>query len=138
MAKKYLTNAGYVKIIGDFLVLKYAENDGAFLSMFSGFPDMFKVIFLRILPIIALTAMFFYILLSNKMSKLHMLGYTCVIGGGLSNIVDRLMFNGFVVDFMNLGIGELRTGIFNFADLSVLSGIILLFFAYNKKETPVN
>ena len=42
-------------------------------------------------------------------------------------MVDRL-FNDFkVIDFMNFGIGGLRTGILNAADLSVTFGVIVLF-----------
>ena len=56
---------------------------------------------------------------------------------GLGNLLDRL-FNGFrVIDFMNFGIGNLRTGILNVADLSITFGVIIfiiydLFFAEDK------
>lgn len=43
------------------------------------------------------------------------------ISGGASNWLDRAT-RGSVVDFMNLGIGTLRTGIFNAADVSILTG----------------
>jgi len=54
----------------------------------------------------------------------------CLIwAGGASNLMDRLA-RGSVVDFLNVGIGPVRTGIFNIADLAVAIGIVLLFAAY--------
>ena len=51
--------------------------------------------------------------------------FSSVIAGGLGNLLDRL-FNGFrVIDFMNFGIGNLRTGILNVADLSITFGVII-------------
>jgi signal peptidase II len=52
-------------------------------------------------------------------------GLALLIGGGVSNLVDRIS-RGAVVDFLNLGIGSLRTGIFNVADMAIMSGIALL------------
>lgn len=42
---------------------------------------------------------------------------------------DRIFNNGLVVDFMNFGIGNIRTGILNVADLSITFGAILLFIS---------
>jgi signal peptidase II len=47
-----------------------------------------------------------------------------VIGGG--NLLDRLARNGRVTDFINLGIDGIRTGIFNFADVFLLAGILYM------------
>lgn len=49
------------------------------------------------------------------------------LGGGVSNLLDRLI-HGTVIDFMNVGIGPLRTGIFNVADMAIMlgAGIIVL------------
>jgi signal peptidase II len=33
---------------------------------------------------------------------------------------------GHVIDFMNMGVGQLRTGIFNVADVMIMAGIVLL------------
>jgi len=57
-----------------------------------------------------------------------------IIGGGISNIFDRILFGGFVTDFMNFGIGGLRTGILNFADMSITFGAILLIVVQYHKE----
>jgi signal peptidase II len=49
-----------------------------------------------------------------------------VAGGGISNLIDRLLNDGRVTDFLNVGIGALRTGIFNVADMAILLGALLL------------
>ena len=49
-----------------------------------------------------------------------------IIGGGLGNLIDRLSNNFRVVDFLNFGIGSLRTGILNIADMSVTIGVLFL------------
>jgi len=53
------------------------------------------------------------------------LGLTLVAAGGVSNLIDRLL-RGSVTDFMNLGVGALRTGIFNVADVAIVVGALLV------------
>lgn len=45
---------------------------------------------------------------------------------GVGNLVGRIRYGGVVVDFMNIGIGPLRTGIFNVADLAIFAGALVL------------
>ena len=45
---------------------------------------------------------------------------------GLGNLIDRLTHHGLVTDFLNLGFGALRTGIFNVADVAGVVGIAIL------------
>jgi signal peptidase II len=47
------------------------------------------------------------------------------IAGGTSNLLDRITY-GMVIDFMNVGIGPLRTGIFNVADMAIMLGAGML------------
>ena len=49
-----------------------------------------------------------------------------MISGGFSNLYDRITNHGGVVDFMNMGVGSLRTGIFNVADMAIMAGVLLL------------
>lgn len=51
---------------------------------------------------------------------------TLIAGGGISNFIDRLLNDGRVVDFMHMGFGDLRTGIFNVADVFIMSGLALM------------
>ena len=49
-----------------------------------------------------------------------------VAAGGAGNLVDRVVRDGRVIDFMNLGLGPVRTGIFNVADVQIMVGLGLL------------
>ena len=51
--------------------------------------------------------------------------------GGVSNVLDRAA-RGFVVDFLNVGVGPVRTGIFNVADVAVMLGVALVVTARRK------
>lgn len=50
------------------------------------------------------------------------------VAGGSSNLLDRLT-RGSVIDFMNVGLGPLRTGIFNVADMAIMLGAGLVMLA---------
>jgi signal peptidase II len=61
------------------------------------------------------------------------LGYGLIFGGGLANLVDRVVFGG-VLDFIDLHAGALHWPAFNIADLAITIGVIVLVFAYSKKK----
>jgi signal peptidase II len=62
-----------------------------------------------------------------------LISLTLIFSGGISNFYDRASNNGAVIDFLNVGIGSLRTGIFNVADMAIMLGVFLLLFAKDKK-----
>ncbi len=136
LAKKYLNSPNYIQVIDDYFILHYTENKGGFLSLFSTLPKIVRMIILSIIPSIFLVLISYYVLHNKNMSLWYVLALCSIIGGGLSNIADRFN-NDFVVDFMNIGIGNIRSGIFNFADLSIMLGsflVLLLTFARSRKE----
>ena len=51
-----------------------------------------------------------------------------MLAGGGSNFFDRAVNNGAVIDFMNVGLGPLRTGVFNVADMAIMFGCALFFY----------
>jgi signal peptidase II len=59
-------------------------------------------------------------------TSLHVVALGLVAGGGLANWLDRVVDDGAVTDFVSLGIGTLRTGIFNLADVAIVLGVLLL------------
>ncbi|MFD1879315.1 signal peptidase II [Vibrio chagasii] len=58
-----------------------------------------------------------------------------ILSGGASNLYDRVINNGAVVDFLNIGFGSFRTGIFNIADIAIVVGALLLLLLGSKPET---
>jgi signal peptidase II len=61
-------------------------------------------------------------------------GFSLIAGGGAGNLIDRLLRGGRVGDFIMVGIGSVRTGIFNLADLAVLAGCAVLLFSPGKEK----
>ena len=81
-----------------------------------------------------LVAVFIYLLLASNVHALRVIAFSFVLGGGLSNLLDRIAYGGDVVDFINLGIGSLRTGIFNAADVAIMAGMLLLVLGGMRRE----
>jgi signal peptidase II len=133
LAVQYLKGEEIISFFYNTVILKYTENTGAFLSIGSQWPDSFKYIALIILPIIICLYGLYYCAFRLTDKKMVIMLVT-VIGGGLGNLIDRLSNNFRVVDFINFGIGPLRTGILNVADMSVTFGAIFLaIYSIHKK-----
>ena len=133
MAIDFLKGKETISLFYNTIVFKYTENTGAFLSVGSDFPDGLKYIVFIILPVIICLYGLYYCAFKLADKKMVII-IVSIIGGGLGNLVDRL-FNDFrVVDFINFGIGTLRTGILNVADMSVTFGVIFLAIYSLKKK----
>lgn len=61
----------------------------------------------------------------NLSRQMHW-GLILVVSGGLGNLIDRLVHNGRVTDFVQIAIGPLKSGIFNFADVLILAGSFIV------------
>jgi signal peptidase II len=137
-AKKYLKENETVQVVDNLFVLFLTENGGAFLSMGSKWPLPVKIAFLVVIPLFILLAAAVFVSGSPKVNWFQAIGFAFILGGGISNLWDRIFHNLKVVDFMNFGIGPLnsplRTGVMNFADLSVLIGAVLIFVSLNEKK----
>lgn len=136
LAKTHLEGKGIQSFFHGTVKLMYVENTGAFLSFGDQLPKQLSFWLLSILPLLALLLLFIYsIRHAARMTMLQLLSFALIISGGIGNIFDRIAFDRHVTDFMNLGISELRTGIFNVADVCVTSGMIgLLILSFKRKE----
>lgn len=104
--------------------IQYMENTGAFLSLGGTLSEPLRFLLFSLLTGIFLLGATIYIL-KFPTSKLQFYAIAMLIAGGLGNLIDRINL-GRVPDFLNVGIGDLRTGIFNVADMVITSGSILL------------
>ena len=126
IAKSYLSMHSTVSFLGDTVRVQYAENDGAFLSLGASLPQKVRMpIFIGGVSLILISA-FIYLIFASGLKAYGVAAISLVIGGGLSTLLDRIAYNGHVIDFLNLGWGRLRTGIFNVADLAIMLGMFLL------------
>ena len=91
-----------------------------------------------ILPVIVLSVVLYYLLTNLSLDRLSVIGFSFVAGGGIANLYDRFV-HGSVTDFLFMDFSFVQTGIFNVADLSVTTGMILLIIAsYQQKRKSKN
>jgi len=126
LAIAYLAGKGKIQIVGDLFIFYFARNTGAFLSLGQDWPEVFRIFILMVMPTLVLAGIIIFILINIKLTRFERFALAFIAGGGISNVFDRIL-RGSVVDFMNFGIGNLRTGILNIADLSLTFGVIVLF-----------
>ena len=79
----------------------------------------------------ALLVVAWYLIFKKPVKKLGYIGWLFVLGGGIGNLIDRVM-NGEVVDYINLLFMDFA--VFNFADILVCTGIGLLLLSLLLEE----
>lgn len=132
LAKEHLMGEGRISMAGDVFRLQYSENTGAFLSMGSELPETVrKIVFTGFVALI-LIGFLVYLLRSDALNKATVFAGGLMVSGGIGNLIDRVFNDGAVVDFLNLGFGTIRTGIFNIADMVIMAGLVLFLIAGNK------
>lgn len=108
----------------DTVRLEYAENTGAFLSLGADWPRPIRTAVFGVSTAVLLVAVA-VIAMRRRWPAVALLGVALFVAGGASNLMDRIT-DGMVIDFMNVGVGSLRTGIFNVADVAIMLGAGLL------------
>lgn len=116
-----------ISVIGSFMTLTKVENTGAFLSLGDSLPRVLYKLLMIVLPLIVLIYALYYLLTSNDLTNLLIIGISLIIGGGLGNIIDRIMYNS-VTDFLHFDFVVFQTGIVNMADISLTAGFFILFY----------
>lgn len=134
VARQTLEGKGTIHVVGNVLVLRYVENEGAFLSLGSRWPAATRFWVFTVATAAATAALVLYLLFARNLDRVHQGALACIVGGGIGNLIDRIAYRGSVIDFANLGIGRLRTGIFNVADLAVMVGAALLILASFRRQ----
>jgi signal peptidase II len=127
MAATMLSGTANRSFLADTVRLEYVENAGAFLSLGADWPAWVRTALFGFGNAVLLSALV-VIAMRRHWSRPALLGLAFCVAGGASNLVDRLVL-GRVVDFMNVGVGPLRTGIFNVADMAIMLGAALVVLA---------
>jgi len=124
IAADTLANAPTRSYLSDTFRLDYAENTGAFLGIGAHWPPAVRTALFGIgngVLLLVLTVL----TIRLHWQRAASLGLAFFVAGGLSNLLDRIAY-GKVIDFMNVGIGPVRTGIFNVADVAITIGAVLV------------
>lgn len=128
LARDNLQGRAAASFFDDALRLQYVENPGAFLSLGESLPHRLRTALLIVSAGAVLAALLLYAFLATAIGPLQIVALSLICGGGIGNLIDRIRFDGYVTDFMNMGIGPIRTGIFNVADVALMAGLMLLLF----------
>jgi len=135
LAKEHLMFHAPISWLHNTFVLEYTENTGAALSLGDSLSKPLSFWLLSIVPLLFLVVLLVYaIRKAAVLSNWKLFAFSLIFAGGLGNIIDRLAYDRHVTDFMNVGIGDLRTGIFNVADMCVTAGVIVLLFTYWERK----
>ena len=119
-ASAYLAGAPDRSFLSDTIRVGYVQNTGGFLSLGADLPLIARDAVFTVATGIALMALL-GLTLRRKYTGSAELGLVLFVAGGASNWIDRVL-RGSVVDFLNMGIGPLRTGVFNMADVAIVLG----------------
>jgi signal peptidase II len=134
VATTNLADAPEASFLADTVRLQYVENTGGFLSLGADWsPAVRTGLFTVVTGLLLLVLTAVALRPAQRMSRA--LGLTASVAGGASNWIDRVV-NGSVVDFLNVGVGPIRTGIFNVADVAIMAGVAILLFTELRPPAP--
>ncbi|HEY3111893.1 MAG TPA: signal peptidase II [Chloroflexota bacterium] len=109
-----------IELVGDYARLVYTTNTGAAFGIGQNRSLVFTIVALVAIPAITL--------FNRSIAPRSLLTRLCLgalLGGTLGNLLDRLRL-GYVIDFVDVGVGDLRWPSFNLADSSFVVGILIL------------
>jgi signal peptidase II len=120
-----------VDIIGEYVRLTYIYNPGAAFGIQVG--TYSREIFL-VLSVIALGALVTMYWFTPVTDRTRLMAIALICGGAIGNLIDRIRSAAGVVDFIDLGVGDIRWPVFNVADVAVTAGAIVLALSLWREE----
>jgi signal peptidase II len=125
-----------MRLLGDTLRVGFVMNSGVFLSLGHALAPATRF-WLFVVGVGGVLALLLGLTLKDPRFRTpEVAAVAAIVGGGIGNLVDRIQL-GAVRDFFNVGIGPLRTGIFNVADMAITFGgiaLILIPFVRKRRE----
>lgn len=116
-----------VALLGNTVRFTLVHNTGAAFGLFPGSRLPFIVI-----SLLAIAVVLYLFLRETYRSLANRILLGCILGGAIGNLIDRVRL-GWVVDFIDIGVGTVRWPVFNVADSAVTLGV--LFLAWNLART---
>jgi len=104
--------------------LTYMRNQGAAFSFLSGAGGWQRWFFIG-LAVIASVFICFWLKKLNRSQRWEAIAWSLVLGGALGNLIDRILY-GYVIDFLDVYIGDWHWPAFNVADSAITVGVVML------------
>lgn len=136
IAKRALED-GPVEIWDGFVQFRLVHNTGAFLSLGDQFPEWLRTAIFMVLVPAALAVAVVLLMRAMRPTRAAVVGASLILGGGLGNLIDRVLHGGGVVDFVSIGWSGLRTGIFNVADVAIVVGVAVVLWELRGGTEPL-
>jgi signal peptidase II len=119
------------RIFEDFIWIVHAQNLGMAFSLGDSFPPLVRRILFVLLPLVVMVFVVFYYFRGTDLSKGMRWAIAGILGGGVGNLIDRILRPDGVVDFFSVKfygfLGMERFPSFNVADSCItVSGILLV------------
>jgi signal peptidase II len=138
IAKSHLNLFDTHSFLFDTVRFRLAHNTGAFLSLGDSLPDSVRQLVFTAGVGALLIGVLAYAVFSKAVDRIGLVALALIFAGGASNLGDRMVYDGYVVDFVQMGVGPLRTGVFNIADMAIMAGAFLLLLdAFRKNRSAV-
>lgn len=104
--------------------LTYMRNQGAAFSFLSGAGGWQRWFFIG-LAIVASIFIFVWLRKLDPSRRREAVAWALVLGGALGNLIDRILY-GYVIDFLDVYVGDWHWPAFNVADSAITVGVALL------------
>ncbi|MBW5290420.1 MAG: Lipoprotein signal peptidase [Candidatus Ruthia sp. Asou_11_S2] len=131
LAYEYL-GIGNSIAINEFLSLTFAHNYGAAFSFLAD-SGGWQRYFLSSVSALASIVISVWILKTPLKHRFKLISLVLILSGAIGNMIDRIT-NGFVVDFIDFHYARFNYPIFNFADIFISVGVVLLIIVDWKNE----
>jgi signal peptidase II len=124
-----------IPVIDGFFNITYVRNTGVAFGIFSSLSSPAKSVLLSAFTVAAAVVIAVYSVRSPTANRLLQGALALVLGGALGNLYDRLTY-GYVIDFLEVYVGDYRWPAFNAADSAITTGVGLLILEILRHETP--
>lgn len=116
-----------ITIVDNFFNIKLVKNTGAAFSFLESNNTVLIIITLLILSIII------YLIVKDKFNHYEKIVISIIMGGIIGNLIDRIIYGG-VIDYLSFKLFNSYMPIFNFADIVIVLGTILLGYFIIREE----
>ncbi len=130
-AEHHLTVGEPYSLVGQVVRFKLTYNTNAAMGVDLG-GDSRRLV-LSLLTVAALVVLGFLYYSTNASERLRVIGVALVVGGAVGNLVDRLRSSAGVVDFIDVGVRNVRFWTFNVADMGITAGAVFLLLALGQR-----
>jgi len=111
-----------LEVLGAYVRFVFHQNSGALFGLFRESAVLFGIVSLGVVGLIVA----YHARVGRSLYLSLALGF--LLGGAIGNLIDRLRL-GYVVDFVDIGIGDFRWYTFNVADAAISTAIVMLLAA---------